>query len=148
LTAAGWFVEDVSMKTVLKKLADIPHTRSVIPTNKGTTYYQRAYERGVDGVVGPWECVDYMTIPAGTQFGVHIHDGSEEMYFILKGRGVALLDSEEHPVGPGDFLMLRNGGAHGLRNDGPEDIELLCVCVYLGESHRLIPVWDPPTESR
>jgi uncharacterized RmlC-like cupin family protein len=136
------------MNTVLKKLGEIRPTKSVIPTNRGTTFYQRAYERGVDGVVGPWECVDYMIIPAGTQFGVHIHDGSEEMYFIVKGRGVALLDGEEHSVGPGDFLMLRNGGAHGLRNDGPEDVELLCVCVYLGASHRLIPVWDQPAESR
>jgi hypothetical protein len=38
--------------------------------------------------------------------------------------------------------MLRSGGAHGLRNDGPEDVELLCVCVYLGDGHNLVPVWD------
>jgi mannose-6-phosphate isomerase-like protein (cupin superfamily) len=131
-----------AVQTVIKTLSAIPLTRSVMPTNKGTTYYQRAFERGADGVAGPWECVDYMTIPAGTQFGVHIHHGSEELYAILKGHGTALLDGEEHPVGPGDFLMLRDGGAHGLRNDGPDDIELLCVCVYLGETHRLIPVHD------
>lgn len=130
------------MHTIVKRLADIPFTTSVMPTNKGTTFYQRAFERGVDGVVGRWECVDYMTIPPGTQFGVHIHDGSEELYVILKGRGTALLDGTEQPVGPGDFLMLRDGGAHGLRNDGADAIELLCVCVYLGETHRLIPVWD------
>lgn len=136
------------MNTVLKRLADIPHTRSRMPNNRGTTYYQRAYERGVEGVVGPWECVDYMTIPVGTQFGRHIHDGSEELYVILKGRGTALLDDEEHAVGPGDFLMLRNKGCHGLRNDGVEDIELLCVCIYLGETHQLIPVWDDPEPDR
>jgi mannose-6-phosphate isomerase-like protein (cupin superfamily) len=130
------------MNTVKKHLSAIPVTVSAMQTNKGTTFYQRAFERGVEGVQGPWECVDYMTIPAGTQFGKHIHDGSEELYVLLKGRGTALLDGEEHPVGPGDFLMLRNGGMHGLRNDGPEAIELLCVCIYLGDSHRLIPVWD------
>ena len=130
------------MRTIIKKLANIPVTTSVMPTNKGTTFYQRAFERGAEDVVGPWECVDYMTIPPGTQFGVHIHDGSEELYVILKGTGTALLDGTEHVVGPGDFLMLRNGGAHGLRNDGLEPVELLCVCVYLGASHRLIPVWD------
>jgi quercetin dioxygenase-like cupin family protein len=132
------------VQTVIKRLSSIPFSRSVMPNNKGTTFYQRAFERGADGVVGPWECVDYMTIPPGTQFGVHIHDGSEELYAILKGRGTALLDGEEHAVGPGDFLMLRNGGAHGLRNDGPDAIELLCVCVYLGQTHRLIPVHYPP----
>lgn len=130
------------MNTIIKRLGELARTRSAMPTNRGTTYYQRAFARGTDGVVGPWECVDYMTIPAGTQFGRHIHDGSEELYVILKGRGTALLDDEQHAVGPGDCLMLRNGGCHGLRNDGPEDIELLCVCLYLGESHRLIPVWD------
>jgi mannose-6-phosphate isomerase-like protein (cupin superfamily) len=132
------------MNTVIKRLQDIPRTTSVMPTNKGTTYYQRAFARGADGVTGPWECVDYMTIPAGTQFGRHIHDGSEELYVIVKGRGIALLDDEEHPVGPGDYLMLRDRGCHGLRNDGPEDIELLCVCIYLGADHRLVPVWDEP----
>lgn len=132
------------MNTIRKQLPAIPFTKSVMPTNRGTTWYQRAFERGVDGVVGPWECVDYMTIPAGTQFGRHIHDGSEELYVILKGHGIALLDDEEHLVGPGDLLMLRNQGCHGLRNDGTEDIELLCVCIYLGspDDHRLIPVWD------
>jgi quercetin dioxygenase-like cupin family protein len=130
------------MRTVIKRLSQIPMTESVMPTNKGATFYQRAFERGVDGVVGPWECVDYMTLPPGTQFGRHIHDGSEELYVILKGHGTALLDDEEHAVGPGDYLMLRNQGCHGLRNDGTEPIELLCVCVYLGDTHRLIPVWD------
>lgn len=131
------------MRTIVKRLTDIPFTTSVMPTNKGTTFYQRAFERGVEGVVGPWECVDYMTIPPGTQFGVHAHDGSEELYVILKGRGTALLDGTQQPVGPGDFLMLRDGGAHGLRNDGSDAIELLCVCVYLGNTHRLIPIADP-----
>jgi len=132
------------MNTVRKRLSAIPLTKSAMPTNRGTTWYQRAFARGADGVVGPWECVDYMTIPPGTQFGRHIHDGSEELYVILKGDGVALLDGEEHPVGPGDLLMLRNRGCHGLRNDGKQDVELLCVCVYVGaaDDHRLIPVWD------
>ena len=42
----------------------------------------------------PRECVDCMTIPAGTVFGRHIHDGSERggAYVILKGHGTALLD--------------------------------------------------------
>jgi quercetin dioxygenase-like cupin family protein len=132
------------MNTVRKQLSALPLTKSVMPTNRGTTWYQRAFERGVDGVVGPWECVDYMTIPPGTQFGRHIHDGSEELYVILKGHGVALLDDEEHRVGPGDLLMLRNKGCHGLRNDGAENIELLCVCIYLvsPDDHRLLPVWE------
>jgi hypothetical protein len=132
------------MATIRKRLADLPFTRSVMPTNVGTTWYQRAFAMGADGLVGPWECVDYMIIPAGTQFGRHIHDGSEELYVILKGRGVALLESEEHAVGPGDLLMLQNKGCHGLRNDGPDAIELLCVCIYLvpPHEHRLIPVRD------
>lgn len=130
------------MHTVVKRLADLPLTTSVMPTNKGTTYYQRAFERGRDGVVGPWECVDFMTIPPGTQFGRHIHEGSEELYVILEGHGIALLDDEEQAVGPGDYLMLRNHGCHGVRNDGETPIRLLCVCIYLGETHRLVPVWD------
>lgn len=130
------------IKTIVRQLDDIPLTMSAMPTNKGTTYYQRAFERGRDGVAGPWECVDYMTIPPGTQFGLHMHDGSEELYVILKGTGTALLDGIERPVGPGDYLMLQDGGVHGLRNDGSVAVELLCVCIYLGKSHRLIPVGD------
>jgi mannose-6-phosphate isomerase-like protein (cupin superfamily) len=130
------------IKTIVRQLADIPLTVSVMPTNKGTTYYQRAVERGRNGVTGPWECVDYMTIPPGTQFGLHMHDGSEELYVILKGTGTALLDGTERRVGPGDCLMLQDGGVHGLRNDGTEAVELLCVCIYLGQTHRLIPIGD------
>ena len=43
------------MNTVIKRLSEIPLTKSVMQTNKGTTFYKRGYERGVDGVVEPWE---------------------------------------------------------------------------------------------
>jgi mannose-6-phosphate isomerase-like protein (cupin superfamily) len=128
------------MNTVLKKLASLPRTTSVMPSNQGT-FDQRAFERGMDGVEGPWECVDYMTIPPECQFGEHSHEDSEELYVILEGSGIALPDGNEERVGPGDFLMLRNYGRHGLRNDGAVDIELLCVCIYLGTDHRLVPIW-------
>lgn len=34
----------------------------------------------------------------------HTHRFEEEFYYVLEGRGVLLVDGEEHEVGPGSFM--------------------------------------------
>lgn len=72
--------------------------------------------------------VDQVAIPPGSYVGLHRHDArSEELYVIVAGAGVAVVDGFEHQVGPGDVVWNRPGGTHGLRN--PYDVELRMVVV-------------------
>ncbi len=68
-------------------------------------------------------------IPPGASIGVHRHEGDEEYYFIISGRGVMTLDGERHEVGPGDIGAVFPGGEHGLANTSDEDMRIIVVSV-------------------
>lgn len=70
---------------------------------------------------------------AGTVYRVRIgrhqrtsisyHRVAEEYYFVIAGRGVAVLDGQEYPLKPGDFLRLPPGTTHGfVTADEPLDL--------------------------
>ena len=45
---------------------------------------------------------------------VSYHLVAEEFYYVIRGRGVALLDGQEQPLRAGDFLRLPPGTTHGF----------------------------------
>ena len=73
---------------------------------------------------------------AGTAYRVRIaphertavsyHRVAEEYYYVLSGRGVAILDGREYPLVPGDFLRLPPGTTHGFVT-GDEPLEMLDI---------------------
>jgi mannose-6-phosphate isomerase-like protein (cupin superfamily) len=83
-----------------------------------------------------------VTIPPGKVEGTHQHIGSEELYYIIEGEGLAYLrvgddpkteafptverevfgigrkDFKELPVKRGSVIFTKSGGMHGIRNPG------------------------------
>jgi mannose-6-phosphate isomerase-like protein (cupin superfamily) len=59
---------------------------------------------------------------------VSYHKIAEEFYYVLSGRGVALLDGERHPLKAGDFLRLPPGTTHGFVTED-EPLEMLDIHV-------------------
>lgn len=57
---------------------------------------------------------------------VSYHRRAEELYFVLSGRGTAILDGRPYPLAPGDFLRLPPGTTHGFVT-GDEPLEMLDV---------------------
>jgi mannose-6-phosphate isomerase-like protein (cupin superfamily) len=57
---------------------------------------------------------------------VSYHRLAEEYYFVLAGRGTAVLDGREYPLVPGDFLRLPPGTTHGFVT-AAEALELLDI---------------------
>lgn len=45
---------------------------------------------------------------------VSYHAIAEELYYVLEGSGVAVLNGEHHPLRKGDFLRLPPGTTHGF----------------------------------
>lgn len=45
----------------------------------------------------------------------HYHKRSTELYYVLDGEGVVLLDGAEHPVRPGSLVHIPPGVVHGAR---------------------------------
>ena len=45
----------------------------------------------------------------------HFHRRATELYYVLEGDGVVLLDGEEHPVHKGSIVHIPPGVVHGAR---------------------------------
>ena len=68
--------------------------------------FRLARSDDVEDVLGP-----------GADIGRHTHGpDNEELYVIVSGKGFMVLDGEEFEVGPGDVILNRPGGTHGLKN--------------------------------
>lgn len=60
----------------------------------------------------------------------HVHHYEDECVYVLSGRGTAVIGETETPIGAGDFVGYRKGGAaHSIRNDGDETFR----CIVVGE---------------
>lgn len=75
-------------------------------------------------------CICFMhetTVPKGTTIGLHPHHGTEELYYVISGRGVMSVDGREVELGPGDVCLTKQGSTHGFRNVGDEDVRVIVL---------------------
>jgi mannose-6-phosphate isomerase-like protein (cupin superfamily) len=68
-------------------------------------------------------------LPAGTSTQEHYHAVTEELYYIVAGRGQVRVGSELKPVCPGDAIAIPPGERHKIWNTGADDLRFLCCCV-------------------
>ena len=54
----------------------------------------------------------------------HYHKVLEEVYFVLKGEGVMVLNGERFPIAEGDAVVVRPG----VRHHSEGEIEVLIIC--------------------
>ncbi|MCL1935774.1 MAG: cupin domain-containing protein [Defluviitaleaceae bacterium] len=87
------------------------------------------YDRGADNIFSVKEVVagenidkcsaSFIEVPPGKYaFGYHYHDQSEEIFYIVKGKGLLRCHDGERDVKEGDMLCFPTGekGAHVLKN--------------------------------
>lgn len=63
----------------------------------------------------------------GCTVGLHTHDTSSEIIYILSGTGKVLYDGAYEPLGPGSCHYCPQGHEHSLINDGPENLIFFAV---------------------
>jgi quercetin dioxygenase-like cupin family protein len=64
--------------------------------------------------------------PGDEPRGPHLHRDFEECIYVLSGQGTMRAESGEHPVVPGDVLLVPAGEKHMTVNTGNEPLVLLC----------------------
>jgi mannose-6-phosphate isomerase-like protein (cupin superfamily) len=50
------------------------------------------------------------------------HPGKEQVYVIVRGRGLMRVGDEEEEVGPGTMVFIPSGAGHAIRNTGEEPL--------------------------
>ena len=58
----------------------------------------------------------------------HVHKTTEEVYYILSGRGQMYLENDTEKVGPGDAIIILPGQRHKISNHTKEDLVMLVIC--------------------
>ena len=95
-----------------------------------------------------------VTIPPGTVEGTHRHIGTEELYYVVSGEGIAYMGEhddpslahlptversifgmdprpcKEVPVRAGHVIFTKSGGIHGIRNPGTEPLKFVAFLYH------------------
>jgi mannose-6-phosphate isomerase-like protein (cupin superfamily) len=66
----------------------------------------------------------YCLLPGQAQ-KVHAHDGSDKVYFVVRGAGRFTIGEEEADLTEGTAVIARAGVPHGVRNDSTDELVLL-----------------------
>jgi quercetin dioxygenase-like cupin family protein len=83
----------------------------------------------------------------------HDHPGSDEVLYVLSGRGEQMVDDgEPFPVGPGQAIFVPKGAPHSTVNTGWEPMALLAIYAPAGAEealaglpdHRELAPGEPP----
>lgn len=60
----------------------------------------------------------------GAGIGLHPQH-KDEIYYVVSGRGLYVLDGRQYDVGPGHALLTRSGSTHALQQAGEEDLVVM-----------------------
>ncbi len=71
-----------------------------------------------------------LTLYPGSTIGLHPHAIDEEIYFVIEGEGVMVVDQEERHLGPGAVCLTPAGHSHALRNEGDRNLRIFVACVH------------------
>ncbi len=62
------------------------------------------------------------TVPPGGYVREHAHDRNEEVIFVIRGKGRAVVDGVSHEMQPGSAFFIGRNRRHMFINEGTEDI--------------------------
>lgn len=75
------------------------------------------------------EFLAYAMLPPGNAIEEHV-DEVEEIYLVVKGKGLMKVGNEEREVKEWDTIWLPAGEPHGLKNTGDEEMLIIVNAAY------------------
>jgi mannose-6-phosphate isomerase-like protein (cupin superfamily) len=55
----------------------------------------------------------------GASTGIHVHQQADEFFYVVSGRGFALVDENELSIEADDFVFVPKGHEHRVKSVGP-----------------------------
>lgn len=92
---------------------------------EGVIRFEHYFEK--DEIKAPCRLCAKAVVPVGGSIGLHQHQNEDEVFIILKGRGLIDDGQTYRDVGPGDAILTLGDGYHGLKNTGDTDLEFIAV---------------------
>jgi mannose-6-phosphate isomerase-like protein (cupin superfamily) len=70
-----------------------------------------------------------LILPPGAGVGPHAHEGEDEAYLIVKGRGRVTDAGVTSEVSAGDAILTGRGNTHSITNTGDDTLEAVAIIV-------------------
>jgi len=77
---------------------------------------------------GKFSDLAVMSIVPGAELGEEAHKNTDEILFVVKGKGQVTLNGRKEQIRRHDAVFVASGENHNLKNVGRKDLKLLCVC--------------------
>ena len=100
-------------------------TRAAMRGGAGSVTIRHLFKK--DEITAKTRLCAALTLPPGASIGTHQHEGEDEVYYILKGRGELDDGKTRTTVQTGDAVLTGRGESHALANTGDSDLEILAA---------------------
>jgi len=80
-------------------------------------------------------------IEDGHALPLHRHDDMEQVYYVVEGRGTLTVNGEQHPIQPGDAVLIPASAPHTVTAEGGR-VRYLAVDSFLNADAKNEPTWD------
>ena len=68
-----------------------------------------------------------MSLKKGEDIGEEIHEGVDQMLFIVNGEGEAVINNETFGIDEHDVIFIPSGTKHNIKNSGDDDLKLYTI---------------------
>jgi mannose-6-phosphate isomerase-like protein (cupin superfamily) len=93
----------------------------IVAAAKANSFFRQVLSTGANAQVV------VMSIPSRGEIGEETHDHVDQVLAFVEGKGVAILDGQESPVGPDSLVHVPAGTRHNFVNKGSGDLRLYTV---------------------
>jgi mannose-6-phosphate isomerase-like protein (cupin superfamily) len=106
------------------------------------------WKRFTDGnmMYSDLQSFEHVTVPPAGNVGLHVHSRTEEIYFIVGGRGLMSVGGESREVGPGDLILTPLQTAHSFRVLGDEPATFIVMEMVPPAIKSVLPAHSPTAE--
>lgn len=113
------------MNIIVKHATDIPKGDAHGGTGSRKLYIDEAQTPSgkVHGMTHGW-------LPAGNSFDWHLHDGVEEIMYVIKGEGTVADREGEYRYSPGTVCVFPSNIEHMIHNDSDEEHEFIFIRLF------------------
>lgn len=84
----------------------------------------------IDDFAGKGRLFSVISLEPGSSVGKHEHKGDFEVYYILRGKGLADDNGTFEEVTEGDVIITKNGEFHSIENIGDTILDMVALILF------------------
>jgi mannose-6-phosphate isomerase-like protein (cupin superfamily) len=106
-----------------------PEEKAFEPYGKGIAEIKRVMRQKAEE--GRFEGFGFLRIPPKGEFPKHNHPEREEVYYVMSGSGILILEGEEVPLSEGYMVYIYGDTPHGLANRSDKPLIVLYITAFV-----------------